>query len=673
MTVVAVMLLGSVAASAQKEFNVWCFGDSTGLDFNTTSLVPVPVAGVGLYMGEGSASVADRFTGELLFYSNGETVMNRNHRIMRNGTGLKGGYSSGQGALILPMPGDPSKYYLFGVAHEGHITLPDRGAFYSIVDMAADGGQGGVTVKNVPLVGPTTEKMVGVPHCNGKDFWVIVHTIGDRRFHAFAVTDRGVNPVPVVSTAGEVHANPRNWLAASPNGRLLASSVARGTMELFDFDPCSGVVSNARVLLPGNAGYGLCFSADNTKLYTLYEHDVWELVQFDLADTNRRYVIDTIVPAGLPNRGYVGAMQLGPDGRIYCAKLSYEWLGVIDQPNLTGPDCGYRDDGVYLNGRRGVLGLPNVVTGLYRPPVPSLEISDTLFCGSGCVTPVGSVIGNVMRHRWTSAGGSPVRQDGPGPVPICYDTPGTYEVRYRVENAFGAGEVARHLRVERKLAAMEFSVGKISGAPGDLVEIPVLLRSVAGESLPGRSYQIRLRFNGSMLRPMDIAPQDIRCQGGECVVTLRGTESAVADTFARVRAMVALGDAEVTPITIDSVIWPEGCADEGRVQNGEFRPEICREGGARLITTAPPTALKTLRYDRGSARLEIHYTAPAGAPLEFMLADALGREVALVREYPVGDEGVLYLDASALAPGFYFCALRDETSSVQGIPFILRR
>lgn len=671
--IVAAMFLGSVAALAQKEFNVWCFGDSTGLDFNTIGLVPVPVSGVGLYMGEGSASIADRGTGELLFYSNGATVMNRNHRIMKNGTGLKGGYSSVQGALILPMPDDPSKYYLFGVAHEGHVTLPDRGAFYSVVDMEADGGLGAVTVKNVPLIGPTTEKMVAVPHCNGNDFWVIVHTVGDGRFHAFAVTGQGVARVPVVSRVGAVQSNPRNWLVASPNGRRLACSVPRGKAELFDFDPCSGIVSNVRVLLPLNAGYGLCFSPDNTKLYTVHEHDVWELVQFDLADSNRHYVIDTIVPAGLPNRGYVGAMQLGPDGRIYCAKLLHDWLGVIDHPNLAGPDCGYRDDGVYLNGRRGVLGLPNVVVGLYRPPVPSLEISDTLFCGSGCVTPAGSVIGNVMRQQWTSPGGNPARQDGPAPVPICYDTPGVYEVRYRAENAFGAREVVRHLRVERRLGAVEFSVGRTSGAPGDVVEIPVLIRPLSEEGIPGREYELRLRFNASLLRPVDIAPEHIRYERGECVVLLRGTESAVADTFARLRAMVALGNAEVTALAIDSVTWPVGCVDRGWALDGEFRPEICREGGARLIVAAPPTAIKNVRYDRGSARVEVRYTAPGGMPLDFMLADALGRNVAVAREYPEGNEGVLHLDASALAPGFYFCTLRDETSSVQGVPFILQR
>ncbi len=673
MIAVAVMLLGSVGAVAQKDFNVWCFGDSTGLDFNTTGLVPVPVSGTGLYMGEGSASISDRATGELLFYTNGETVMNRNHRIMSNGTGLKGGYSSVQGALILPMPGDPSQYYLFGVAHEGDITLPDRGAFYSVVDMKGDGGLGAVTVKNVPLVGPTTEKMVAVPHCNGTDFWVIVHTVGDSRFHAFAVTAEGVDPLPVVSTAGEVQSNPRNWLAASVNGRLLASSVPRRKMELFDFDPCSGIVSNPRVLLARNVGYGLCFSPDNTKLYTLHEHDVWELVQFDLADSNRLHVIDTIVPASLPNRGYPGAMQLAPDGRIYCAKLSYEWLGAIDHPNLPGTGCGYRDDGVYLNGRRSSLGLPNVVVGLYQPPLPSLELSDTLFCGGGCVAPSGSVTGNVTSERWISPGGSPGRQDGPAPDPICYDAPGAYEVRYRAENAFGAREAIRHLRVERRLGAVEFSVGRVSGAPGDIVDIPVLIRPLSEEGVPGRSYELRLRFNASLLRPVDIAPGDVRYEGGEYVVTLRGTEPAAAGTFASLRAMVALGNAEATALAIDSVTWPEGCVDRGRALDGEFRPEICREGGARLIMAAPPTAIKNVRYDRGSSRLEVRYSAPGGAPLEFMLADALGREVAVVREYPEGAEGVLHIDASALAAGFYLCMLRDETSSVQGVPFILQR
>lgn len=54
----------------------------------------------------------------------------------------------------------------------------------------------------------------------------------------------------------------------------------------------------------------------------------------------------------------VGALQLGPDGRIYVAKRE-GYLDVITTPNALGTACGYVTDAVYLKGRQSDMGLPN--------------------------------------------------------------------------------------------------------------------------------------------------------------------------------------------------------------------------------------------------------------------------------------------------------------------------
>ncbi len=41
------MVLGTLTINAQKQDYVWIFGDSTGLDFNTS--VPTPITGVNTY------------------------------------------------------------------------------------------------------------------------------------------------------------------------------------------------------------------------------------------------------------------------------------------------------------------------------------------------------------------------------------------------------------------------------------------------------------------------------------------------------------------------------------------------------------------------------------------------------------------------------------------------
>lgn len=57
----------------------------------------------------------------------------------------------------------------------------------------------------------------------------------------------------------------------------------------------------------------------------------------------------------------IGALQRGPDGKIYVAREDNSFLGVIGSPNTLGTACGYVDDGLKLGGRRSKLGLPGFV------------------------------------------------------------------------------------------------------------------------------------------------------------------------------------------------------------------------------------------------------------------------------------------------------------------------
>src|SRR6186713_1424963 len=147
----------SITAAAQKENNMWYFGKNAGLDFNSGA--PVPLTNSAMNTWEGSASVADPVTGNLLFYTNGEFVWNSNHNLMPNGNGLWGQYSSCQSSLIVPVPGNSTNYYVFTTdAATG--GFPNAGMMaYSIVDMSLAGGLGDVTVKNVALFDTTTEKL----------------------------------------------------------------------------------------------------------------------------------------------------------------------------------------------------------------------------------------------------------------------------------------------------------------------------------------------------------------------------------------------------------------------------------------------------------------------------------------------------------------------------------
>ena len=89
--------------------NNWYFGVLAGLNF---SLGGVNVITVGaLNTGEGCSSISDG-AGNTLFYTDGVNVWNKSHALMPNGDSLMGGPSSTQSALIVPMPGSNSLYYI---------------------------------------------------------------------------------------------------------------------------------------------------------------------------------------------------------------------------------------------------------------------------------------------------------------------------------------------------------------------------------------------------------------------------------------------------------------------------------------------------------------------------------------------------------------------------------
>jgi hypothetical protein len=86
------------------------FGYNAGMRFDVNGNVTALEDGK-LETNEGCATISDEL-GNLLFYTDGRTVYDRNHKIMPNGnyvagTGLFGDPSSTQSAIIVPKLGDP--------------------------------------------------------------------------------------------------------------------------------------------------------------------------------------------------------------------------------------------------------------------------------------------------------------------------------------------------------------------------------------------------------------------------------------------------------------------------------------------------------------------------------------------------------------------------------------
>jgi gliding motility-associated-like protein len=374
-------ILISEIAIAQKELNNWFFGNNAGLNFNSGT--PNFLPGGKVVSAAGSSSISDD-QGKLLFYSDGLTVWNKNHQPMPNGTGLNGNLGSTQTVLITYYPGNKDLYYIFTVDKAGG----SNGLQYSIIDMRLNGGLGDidVTLKNVPFNLPVTEKIAAVKNKNGRDLWLIVHAYNSNLFFVYSIDCQG-GFTPKVYTIGSMISSPdnaRGYMKASPDGTKLVSANFTGDFEMFDFDNATGGITNVRVI-PTSSGtpcgpYGMEFSPDSKLLYlsevSTCTFPFYRILQYKL-DPNINNIIASKVLLNSGSGNFAGALQLGPDNKIYIAYDGATYLGVINNANVYGTGCTLVKQGLLLQApATSSFGLPNAIAGFQRNTLSA----DTTVC-----------------------------------------------------------------------------------------------------------------------------------------------------------------------------------------------------------------------------------------------------------------------------------------------------
>lgn len=370
---------------AQKEGAVWYFGQWAGLDFKSGT--PVPISDGRINTREGVASICDR-SGNLLFYTDGQTIFTKQHQVMKNGDRLFGNTTSTQSSIIVPNPGNSRTFYVFTVDEAGTTNSPGYGINYSIVDMNLNGELGEVRQKNIPLLTNTTERITAVQHKNGFYYWIIAHGWNSNLFHIFLLTNTGVTlekSIPI----GTVHQNwnaadrfnrgATGYLKSSPNGDLLVCAIeGLSIYELFAFNKENADLELIATLPAGTesqpdspicAAYGVEFSPTGNRLYGSTRQDGY-IYQWDLTQEGESAIIESMKIIRHNPAVLGGALQLGLDGKIYTALSGTSHLGVINFP--AQEQCGYVENGQELydpaTGKTGMsyFGLPTFLPDFFR-------------------------------------------------------------------------------------------------------------------------------------------------------------------------------------------------------------------------------------------------------------------------------------------------------------------
>nr|WP_295869862.1 gliding motility-associated C-terminal domain-containing protein [uncultured Chitinophaga sp.] len=369
-------------STAQKEGNIWYFGNNAGLDFNT--LPPKPLSNGKVMTREGVATVSDA-NGKLLFYTEGTAIWDASHNVMPNGYGLLGNYTASQSAIAVPFPGHPGQYYVFTAAE-------NNGMRASRVDMSLNNGLGDIlsTYKNISLIPDylSTEKVMATKHCNNTDFWIISHSKGDNNFYVWPLTAAGLG-TPQLYPVGQIIVNDGGWetigcLKVSPDGQWLTHvkgntiTSATSTTEIFRFNNQTGAITGPVAALTGlDQGYGMEYAPGGKLIYVTATNS-GELFQYDLTapDINASRVL--ISASSTIN---YGSLQLAPDGLIYVAgEAGYDRpadaISIIRNPDAPGLACNFQERALSVLPAGAKLGLPTLMSN-YVYDANSFTVKDT--------------------------------------------------------------------------------------------------------------------------------------------------------------------------------------------------------------------------------------------------------------------------------------------------------
>ena len=424
-----------------QQGNQWYFGRFAGLSFSSNP--PAAVGGGQINTLEGTASISDE-NGNLLFYTNGVLVYNRSHELMPNGIGLKGHVSSFQNSVIVPTPGNKNIFYLFtadAIENNG-----SNGYNYSIIDMTKDNGFGDVTSQNIPLSGPSSERITSVRGADYKSYWVITNEWNSNIFRAYKIDCSGLNPNPVVSVAGQVlnqniYSN-IGVLRVSGDGKMMVQTNAHGRpvtnptnefFQIFDFDNATGQITNARDIPLLNDGYywGAEFSPNSNILYVANPYSK-SIHQFDVGSNNPATILQSKQILSVPD-GSIAGISMAADLKLYVA-TGKEYLHVINDPNNAGTACNLVLKQQSLGGGTSQLGLPNMCPGFFVNRAADFDFQSAGGC-NGLMQFTSTLNASSVSEEWDFGDGQTSTLQNP--THQYADIHQTYVVKLRVRDATG--------------------------------------------------------------------------------------------------------------------------------------------------------------------------------------------------------------------------------------------
>ena len=296
---------------------------------------------------------------------------------------MRGDSSSAQSALFVPKPESQNIYYLFVVGNSNN-----PGFYYYTIDLNENGGLGSVIAGPVDLNNGErsnwTERVTAIQSDKSNEFWVI--SASSSKIYSYNVSKNGVFSTPVSTNIGGSGTTNRGSMKVSPDGTKLVITSQDSVCLLFDFNTEKGTASNKQILNVEES-YGAEFSQSGNRLYistggnnqTVFSDPGDSFIyQFDLTKTSITDINNSRAEINLWRNGFRGALQLGPDARIYYAKSGESSLGIINKPEELGSDVDYIHEGISLGTKTSSEGLPPFIQSFFKSALTDIDTGNRI-------------------------------------------------------------------------------------------------------------------------------------------------------------------------------------------------------------------------------------------------------------------------------------------------------
>jgi gliding motility-associated-like protein len=373
-------------STAQKEAAIWSVGSNLQFNFQSGNIefstFPANY--------QANSTICDK-EGNLVLYTDGRTVWNRNNEIVVNGEGLIPSVAyQNKLPVFVPYPKKAGWYIL--IYEEDYSSIYDNTLYYAEIDANANGGKGEVVRKKIKIHDNFHSSPTIAGFCNNSYYWLVIekneNTIIDERrdrIYFYKIDENGVNLTPKID--GQLDIGNSSGYKFSPNGDKFYFRFGGNQVEqevIADFNFITGEMYNTR-----NVGFTVNFhkefSPDSRLLYFFSNN---KLIQVDARYSTTASIVNSAVTILTleSNTDIIypgGDLQIAPDGKIYFSYYDINdrktKLGVINDPNKKGFACNAQTDFFTITGN--TFRLPEFVTSFFRDKHP--EMQNEVFANAG--------------------------------------------------------------------------------------------------------------------------------------------------------------------------------------------------------------------------------------------------------------------------------------------------